>query len=104
MKQRPQRQVATLFVCTCKRKKKKDCCARFGSEKTLEQLKARIKARRLQHLIRVYPSGCIGKCSKGPNVLSFPDNRWSSRVSAADVDDLLDRLVAEISEERSKDG
>lgn len=96
MKQRPLPQHATLFVCTCSRGKKKDCCAGFGSKKTLARLKKRVKERKLSGLVRVYPSGCLGECEKGPNVLSFPDGTWSRKVSPDDVDELLDGIEAGI--------
>lgn len=93
MKQRPLSHNVTLFVCTCERGKKRDCCARFGSKKTLARLKKRVKERKLQDEVRILPSGCMGKCSKGPNVLSFPDNTWSRRVAASDADELLDQVA-----------
>lgn len=96
MNLRPLPQTVTLFVCTCDRGKKHDCCARFGGEKTLDRLKKGVKERKLQGRVRVLASGCIDKCSKGPNVLIFPDNTWSSNVTAGDVDALLDEVEARL--------
>lgn len=100
MKQRPLSQDATLFVCTCVRGKKKECCAGFGSKKTLARLKKRVKERKLSGLVRVYPSGCLGECEKGPNVLSFPDGTWSRKVMPDDVDEILDAIEARIDRRR----
>lgn len=93
MKQRALRQPVTLFVCTRDRGKKDDCCARFGGEKVLAQIKKRIKERKLQDVVRVYPSGCIDKCSKGPNVMVYPGNVWACKVDGHDVDTLLDEAL-----------
>lgn len=93
MKQRALRHAVTLFVCTRDRGKKDDCCARFGGEKVLAQIKKRIKERKLQDIVRVYPSGCIDKCSKGPNVMVYPGNVWACKVDGHDVDALLDEAL-----------
>lgn len=96
MKQRPLQQQIALLVCTRDRGKKEDCCARFGSEKVLDRLKKRIKERKLQDVVRVVPTGCLDKCSKGPNVLIFPGNIWACKVDGDDVDKLLDEALARI--------
>jgi len=93
MKQRTQRPPVTIFVCTRDRGKKDDSCGHFGGEKVLSQFKKRIKDRKLQDKVRVYPSGCIDKCSKGPNVLVFPGNVWACKVDGHDVDALLDEAL-----------
>lgn len=101
MKQRPIRQSITMFVCTRDRGKKDDCCARFGGEKVLAHLKKRVKERKLQEIVRVVASGCIDKCSKGPNLLVFPGDIWACKVDSDDVDKLLDEALERIA--RSKE-
>lgn len=93
MKQKPLQQPISLFVCTRDRGKKDDSCGHFGGEKVLSHLKKRIKERKLQDLVRVYASGCIDKCSKGPNVLGYPGNTWFCKVDSHDVDAILDQLL-----------
>ena len=96
MKEHSLHHIVSIFVCTRDRGKKDDCCARSGSEKVLSQLKKRIKERKLEDTVRVYASGCIDKCAKGPNVLMFPGNVWASKVGGSDVDAILDAAEAQI--------
>ena len=56
----------------------------------------------MQDLVRVYPSGCIDKCSKGPNVMIFPGNVWACKVDAHDVDALLDEALERAEAGKSK--
>lgn len=40
--------------------------------------------------VMVTPSGCIGPCSMGPNVLVYPEGVMYSNVSKADITEIFD--------------
>lgn len=40
--------------------------------------------------VMVTPSGCIGPCSMGPNVLVYPEGIMYSNVSKEDVSEIFD--------------
>lgn len=41
--------------------------------------------------VMVTPSGCIGPCSQGPNVLVYPEGVMYTGVKAEDVGEIFDR-------------
>ena len=84
-----------VFVCLNERASGV-CCAGGGSEAIHAQLKAAIKARGLDTLVRVSRAGCMNQCMTGPTVMVFPDNRWYSEVSASDVQTILDEITKDV--------
>ena len=48
----------------------------------------------LKGQVRVTRSGCLGLCEHGPNILTYPEGRWHSKVSPSDVPALLKELGA----------
>ena len=81
-----------VFVCLNTREAGV-CCAQGGSETIHAQLKAAIKERGLNTQVRVSHSGCLNRCTQGPNIMVFPDNTWYSGVTEADIPKLLDDIV-----------
>ncbi len=92
MKNNPVPYQKIVFVCLNERPSGV-CCAGGGSETIHAQLKAAVKARGLDALVRVSRAGCLNQCAQGPNVMVFPDNRWYSNVTESDVPGILDELV-----------
>ena len=82
-----------VFVCVNRRAPHEACCAHRESEALAAALKARVKALGLSSSIRVSKSGCQDVCSKGPNVMVFPDYVWYHRVSQADVEHIVQSLI-----------
>lgn len=69
------------------------CCGRRDGGAIREALKDAVKARRLQHRIRVSRTGCLDVCDEGANVLVYPENRWYAHVTVADVPKILEEVV-----------
>lgn len=86
-----------IFVCLNKRETGA-CCAQGGSETIHAQLKAGIKERGLNTEVRVSRSGCLNRCTQGPNIMVFPDNVWYSEVTQADVPQLLSDIAATLAD------
>ena len=94
MEQEPVPYRKILFVCVNKREPHETCCAHKESEAIAAALKARVKALGLSRTIRVSKSGCQDLCAKGPNVMVFPDYRWYHGVTHADVERILQDVLA----------
>ncbi len=82
-----------LFVCVNQREPGKICCAERDSEQIAEELKGRVKALGLAHLIRVSKSGCQDVCAHGPNIMVFPDHIWYQQVQLGDLDRILEDVT-----------
>ena len=79
-----------IFVCVNDRKGEAKSCADGGNAETRKKLKEEAKKRWPSGEVRVSQSLCMGLCSKGPNVVLYPQNLWYSGVSPADVGRILD--------------
>jgi (2Fe-2S) ferredoxin len=59
--------------------------------------------RQLFAQVMVTPSGCIGPCGAGPNILVYPEGIMYSNVTKADVNEIFDaHLVGGVPVERLK--
>jgi (2Fe-2S) ferredoxin len=53
--------------------------------------------------VLVTPSGCIGPCGMGPNILVYPEGIMYSNVTKADVNEIFDEhLLGGVPVERLK--
>ena len=84
-----------LFVCVNKREPHETCCSHRSAEAIAAALKARVKQLGLSRAIRVSKSGCQDLCSRGPNVMVFPDARWYSGVALEDVERIIQEVAGE---------
>jgi (2Fe-2S) ferredoxin len=84
-----------LFVCTNLKQDGKKCCHQGNAEAMAVYLKEQLQLRDLHGpgKIRVSQSGCLGRCSEGPNILVYPEGSWHSYASKEDIDKLIRALV-----------
>jgi (2Fe-2S) ferredoxin len=80
-----------LFFCVNQKENGKKCCASGGAHSLYEYARSRIKALDLhgQEGVRVSHSGCLGRCSAGPNLLIYPDGVWYNYQNEADIDEII---------------
>ena len=64
-------------------------CTSSESPKILAALEKEIRAHKLQDEIRVVKTGCFGLCSQGPIVMVFPEGACYSKVTEADVSEIV---------------
>ena len=84
-----------VFVCINERDPEgRPCCHAGGGVALHGKLKAAIANRGLRDRIRVSKSGCLDRCEEGPNVMVFPEGLWYSGVSEADLDGIVEEIVA----------
>lgn len=65
-------------------------CPTKGSAAILEALRAAVARRGLQETVTVLGRGCFGLCRLAPNLYIEPDGVWYSRVTLADVEEIVE--------------
>lgn len=85
---------AHIFVCTNERPENhpRGSCARKGSERLRNYMKARAKEMGLDLAqgVRVNNAGCLERCELGPTIVIYPDGIWYRAETFADIDEILD--------------
>ncbi len=64
-------------------------CPNKGSGKVLEALRAELGKTGLVDEVQVTTSGSIGLCTRGPNMVVYPEGVWYSGVQVADVPEIV---------------
>ena len=77
---------ATTNILVCQ---KSDCIKR-GGKAVCQALQAALGDRGLEDRVAVKVTGCMKKCSSGPNLI-MPDKTRHSRVNASQISELLDK-------------
>ena len=83
-----------VFMCVNERPEghERGSCARKGSEKLRNYMKARAKELGLTR-VRINASGCLDRCELGPTMVIYPEGVWYRCRTAADIDEVLERHV-----------
>jgi predicted metal-binding protein len=72
-----------LFVCNYEREGK-ECCAEKGSKELTDKLRKWSKEDHKGE-IKIYRSGCLGKCSEGIAIACFPQKTMLLEVKKGDA-------------------
>lgn len=85
---RPTRHV---FVCSQNRPAghPRGSCGEKGCAEVVDEFNKQWMQRQVFAQVMVTPSGCIGPCSQGPNVLVYPEGVMYSNVTRADVSEIF---------------
>lgn len=83
---------AHVFVCVNDRKGKSKACGDGLGLTLKDRLKLEVTARGWKGRVRVSHSGCMGLCSRGPNVMVQPQGLWYSGVTEDDLSEILDEV------------
>jgi (2Fe-2S) ferredoxin len=81
--------VAHVFVCTNNRGGERKSCADNNSPIVKSKLKEAVNEKGWKGKVRISTSGCMGLCSKGSNVMIYPQKIWFSEVSPDEVDEII---------------
>ena len=68
-------------------------CSEKGSVELYEELKAQIHEKDPEGAIRVRKYPCFGGCAHGINVVVFPDRCFYSKVTPADLPEVVKSIV-----------
>jgi (2Fe-2S) ferredoxin len=81
---------AHVFCCTNDRGEdaKRPSCARRGSEKLRDYMKAQARAAGLAN-VRVNASGCLDRCELGCTMVIYPEGVWYHYDTRADLDEII---------------
>ena len=79
-----------VYICT---QEKPDpnapSCSGRGSQKVLETLRAELGKAGLGDEVQITTSGSLGLCTRGPNMIVYPEGIWYSGVQVEDIPCLL---------------
>jgi (2Fe-2S) ferredoxin/predicted O-methyltransferase YrrM len=78
-----------LFICQQKKPEGAPSCPGRGAQQTMAALRREIKAAGLNQEVQVTECGCLGLCSKGPNLIVYPEGVWYTGVTAEDVPEIV---------------
>lgn len=76
---------ASILVC-----QKSDCMKR-GGRAVCQALQAELSDRGLEDQVKIKMTGCMKHCKAGPNLVVMPDKTRYSRITAAEVPEMLDK-------------
>lgn len=84
-----------VFICTNERAKddpRGDCGAKGGHE-VAEAFKKKLHDKGLKRIVRPNKAGCLDQCALGCTVVVYPEQVWYGRVTAADVDEIVESHI-----------
>lgn len=80
-----------FFICNHKREDGKDCTTKGGKE-LADELKKWAKENK-ELGIKVYRSGCLGKCEEGIACLQYPEKNLLTEVKKSDGGKIKEGLI-----------
>src|SRR4051794_16662454 len=75
-----------VFICNHKRDND-ECCFDKGSKELTDKLKKWSKEETNKE-IKIFRSGCLGKCSEGIAIACFPEKKFLLDVKSEDFDEI----------------
>lgn len=96
MKEEKIKSYMDVFVCNHKRDDD-ECCARLGSKELTDQLKKWAKEETNKE-IKVFRSGCLGRCSEGIAMACFPEKKFILEVKEKDLKEIKKGLLEALDE------
>jgi (2Fe-2S) ferredoxin len=83
-----------VFCCLNERPENhpRGSCARRGSEKLRNYMKARAKELGYGD-VRINASQCLDRCELGPSMVIYPEGIWYRFETTEDVDEILSRHI-----------
>lgn len=86
-----------IFFCLNQRDSGEACCAQQGAQAAFAHCKQRVKELDLGGPggVRVNKAGCLDRCAGGPVAVVYPDAVWYSFVDQSDVDEIVERHLAQ---------
>ncbi len=80
-----------LHVYACQQKKAEGApsCSANGSGRTMDALRRELARQGLAAEVQVTTCGSLGLCTRGPNMVVYPEGVWYSGVRAEDVEEIV---------------
>ena len=78
-----------VFVCTQQKPAGTPCCSAGGSTKLLEVLQGELQKQDLFNHVQVTSCGCLGLCDNGPDMITYPDGIWYSKLTPENIVEIV---------------
>lgn len=84
-----------IFVCGNTRPagSPRGCCDPEGKAELQKVFKQKLAERGLKGRVRANQAGCLDQCEHGPNIVVYPEAVWYGRVTAADVEEIVESHI-----------
>lgn len=84
-----------IFVCVNERiaGHPRGCCKEKQGEEVLKRFKESLLKRGLNLEVRAQRAGCLDICEEGASVVVYPEGVWYGKVSAEDVEEIIESHV-----------
>jgi len=84
-----------IFVCCNQRPPghPRGCCDPTAQAQLQLVFKQKLAVLGFKNRVRANKSGCLDQCEHGPTVVVYPDAVWYGRVTAADVDEIIESHI-----------
>ncbi len=81
-----------IFLCTNQKSNDKKCCADASAVEKAKYLKQLLIEKNMHGVdkYRVSTSGCLGRCSKGPCLVIYPEGIWYSYSDIKDINEIVE--------------
>jgi (2Fe-2S) ferredoxin len=78
-----------VYVCTQEKPQGLPSCAVNGCAAVLDALRGEVVRAGLDDEVQVTTCGSLGLCTRGPNLVVYPEGVWYSGVRAEDVGEIV---------------
>jgi (2Fe-2S) ferredoxin len=84
-----------VFVCGNQRPQghPRGSCDPHAEARLQKLFKQKLAERGLKGRVRANQAGCLDQCEHGPTVVVYPEAVWYGKVTAADVDEIVDSHI-----------
>lgn len=83
-----------VFICHHQRENKEDCFHK-GAKSLTDELKSWAKENYGQE-VKIWRSGCLGKCERGIAVAVYPDRQMLQEVTTGDAQELKECIKKKV--------
>lgn len=90
MKNEKMKSDVEVFICNYKRDND-ESCAQKGSKELTDKVKKWVKEKYGKD-VKVYRSGCLGKCSEGIAIAMYPEKKFILEVAEDDDSEIKEKI------------
>lgn len=78
-----------IYACDQKKAEGVPSCSSNGSARTIAELRREIVRQGLTAEVQLTTCGSLGLCTRGPNIVIYPDGTWYSGAGPDDAEELV---------------